>query len=210
MTPDTAAMVQAMAGLGLSRAAVAAMIEVFLPDALTLDDRRFLAGPLVVHESPWNSTRPSWLEDSVGAERVGIVLGLTPDLIVGPAEIAAVMYGASLDAPMGRDHADLYVWATIGADAKRKGIEPLACFELHHIEPVPDALVLKPNGRLHSTYSRLAHDIRRRVIAAQTQRERETRKSQKTQDKQANTGYNNEAENGADIVTTVQLECFDL
>jgi hypothetical protein len=44
-------------------------------------------------------------------------------------------------------------------------------------EPITDAAVLRPGGRLFETYRGLAHDIRRRVIAAQTAREREVRRA---------------------------------
>lgn len=171
----------AAAALGLVPASiVAAVTEAFTPERLTLDERRFLRGPLIVHQNGWTDTLPTWLADAARAERIGIVFGQTPQFIVGPAEIAAVMYPATLQAPMYHDHADLYIWATVSADAKRKNVEVAARFIELGWTPIHDDEVLARGGRLHETYRRLAEDIRRRVINAQADRERgEKRQEQK-------------------------------
>jgi hypothetical protein len=148
------------------------MASVFLPEHLSLDERRFLEGPLVVHASAWNDSRPEWIAQQVGAERVGIVFGQTPLYIIGPAELTAVMYGASLDAPMGHYHADLYIWASLQATAVWKRRDPVDWARELGLELMPDDQVLQPGGRLHHIYSELAHDVRRRVIAQQAERER--------------------------------------
>jgi hypothetical protein len=170
--------------LGLMpRSIVAAVTEAFTPDRLTLDERRFLAGPLIVH-NPQGWPLPDWLADAAGAERIGIVFGVTPHYIVGPAEISAVMFGASMDAPMDRDHVDLYLWATINAHAKRKGFDPVTLFgELLNMRPITDDEVLERGGRLHETYRRLAEDIRRKVVAHQAGRDREAKRGEQQEQK---------------------------
>jgi len=174
------------AALGLMPASlVAAVTEAFEPDRLTLDERRFLAGPLIVHDSyrgrGWSETLPAWVKDMAMSERIGIVFGVTPQYIVGPAEIVAVMYAAGMEGPLGRDHADLYCWATATAVAKRDGTTPAAFFANLGTKPIPDSDVLRRGGSLHETYRYLAEDIRRRVIAAQADREREGRRAAKAE-----------------------------
>lgn len=170
------------AALGvMPRSVLVAVTEVFTPDRLTLDERRFLAGPLVVHQCGWTDTLPAWLHDAVSAERIGIVFGETPQYIVGPAEIAAVMYPATLEAPMRHYYADLYIWASAHAHAKRKGIDPAEFFKTLNMTPIRDDDVLRPGGRLYETYRELAHDMRRRVIAHQTTRDREVKRQTKTE-----------------------------
>jgi len=176
----------AMTELGmLPRSIIAAVTEAFTPDRLSLDERRFLTGPFVVHESAWNDTRPKWLSDVAGGERVAIAFGkAAPGLIVGPAEIAMVMYGASLDAPMPRDYAELYLWAAVSAVAKRDKRDAAAIFGVMNMQPIENDDVLAPSGRLHNAYSRLAHDVRRKVIAAATGRDRQERREAREHEQQ--------------------------
>lgn len=159
---------------------VAAVTEAFTPDRLTLEERRFLEGPFIVHNAGgWNADIPPWLFEAAGAERIGIVFGVTPQYIVGPAEMAAVMFAASMASPMHHEDADLYLWATMNAHAKRKGLDPATLFgELLNMRPITDDEVLQRGGRLHEAYRRLAEDIRRKVVAHQAGRDRETRQSE--------------------------------
>lgn len=154
-------------------AVVSALLAVFSPGRLSLDDRRFLDGPFIVHESPWNATRPAWMAEIAGGERVAIALGQAPlGMIIGPAELAMVMYGRTLDAPLGYRMTDLYVWASANAVAKWKQKTVEQVFSELDMKPVTDAQVLQPRGMLHNDYWSLAHDVRRKVIAAQTLNER--------------------------------------
>ena len=174
---------------------VAAVTEVFTPDKLSLDDLRFLKGPLVVHESPWNANRPAWLAEQAGAERIGIVFGLTPQYIIGPAELAAVMYGATLDRPLSHYHADLYIWATVNAVAKRDGktLEQVWHGRFgdhpHHERPIEDRAVLQPGGRLYETYREIAHDVRRRVISQQAERDRGVKRQAREEQRETPSGH---------------------
>lgn len=161
------------AALGLvPRPVLAALLTVFAPERLSADDRKFLEGPLVVHQSSWNDTRPVWIMEQVSAERVGIVLGTTPQYIIGPTEMLAVMYGASLDAPLDRDYADLYLWAGANATARKWSRDIEAVWAMFGMAPIEDRDVLLPSGRLYHVYRPLAEDVRRRVIAQQGDRDR--------------------------------------
>lgn len=174
---NTTRLLVGMARAGLPRAAIAAMIDAFYSEALTLEERRYLAGPLVVHANGWTGTVPGWLAEAASAERVGIVLGETPQWIVGPAEIAAVMYPAMLQAPMRGEIVDLYCWATATAARLRNG-RPV---NLDGLQVPSDADVLSRRGRLHDTYRELARDIRAKVVRAQAEREGADRRQARAQ-----------------------------
>jgi len=161
----------------LPRQWIAAMLEVFGTDAfgkLSADDRRFLTGPICIHDGGWGDTLPKWMIEQAGAERVEIVLGKAP-WIIGPTELAAVMYGAMMTAPRGADLTDLYLWATTQAAARHYG-KPVAEYwqQLDH-RPIADSDVLERSGRLWHDYQALAHEARRKTIAAQASRDREER-----------------------------------
>lgn len=163
--------------LGLPASVVASFSQVFDPDGLTQDDRRYLAGPLVVHQSSWNDTRPKWLDQQARQERVGVVFGQLPGHIVGPSEIAAVMYGATLEAPLGHEWQELYLWAAAHAVTRRDhGKRP-------DIETLPDDTFLSPAGRYHHAYRDLATDVRRKVVQVQATHERTLRAKARPQDK---------------------------
>jgi hypothetical protein len=173
----TAGLMQAAALGVMPRSIVAMVTEAFEPERLTLEQRRFLAGPLVIHQNAWTDTLPGWFNDAVSAERIGIVFGVTPDYIVGPAEIAAVMYPATMASPLSHYHVELYLWAVINADAKRKALSSDKLFrEVLNMEPIEDRQVLKPGGRLYDIYRRLANDIRRKVVEHQAGRDRSERR----------------------------------
>jgi hypothetical protein len=178
MTRDPASMLSALAELGLPASVVASFAAVFDVGGLTLDDRRFLTGPLVVHRSPWNEGRPKWMDIQAVQERVLVVFGQLPRHIIGPSEIAAVMYGASMDAPLGHEWHELYLWAAAQAVARRDGGKRPGC-----IETLDDDVFLSPDGRYHHSYRELAQDVRRRVVTLQAGRERETRTKERLQDK---------------------------
>lgn len=157
-------MLAAIAMVGLDRAAVAMLAE-FGGVEISLDDRRFLQGPLIVHESPWRETLPRWMIQQAMAERAEIVFGQRAGL-VGPTELAAVMYPAMMDAPPHHETADLYCWATAHACSRHYGKPLAAIWKSLGCDPIPDSQVIERNGRLYQPYNSLALDIRRKVVAA--------------------------------------------
>lgn len=153
-----------LAETGVPGAAIA-MIDVFqIGGKLTADQWKFLHGPLVLHQSGWSDTLPDWMPAQARAERIEIVLGTKP-WIIGPTELAAVMYGATLDHPLHREDADLYLWASTSAAARHYG-KPIAKFwQKIGEKPIADDDVCVRGGRLWEDYRTLAERVRGRVIA---------------------------------------------
>jgi hypothetical protein len=173
---DPRPMLALMGELGMDRNVISTMLEVFCPDIkLSADDRRFLMGPIVVHDAGWGGTIPNWMIEQAGAERVEIVLGDKP-WIIGPTELAAVMYGAMMSAPRGSDLTDLYLWAASTASARHysRPIEEL--WQQLNMRAVADSDVLERSGRLWHDYQALANAARSKSIAEQAGREPKTPK----------------------------------
>ena len=154
---------------------VGPLISVFGRDlGLSVDDCRFVSGPVIVHAGGWTDVVPKWMPAQIIAERVEIVLGGAPG-IVGPTEIATVMMPAVFQAPLRHDHQDLYLWAGMTA-AARQYKRPIAeLWATLGNRAIPDAEVLERGGRLWHSYRPLADEIRRKVIETQRLRERDGR-----------------------------------
>jgi hypothetical protein len=181
---DPRPMLTLMAQLGMGRQWIAAMVEVLCPDIkLSADDRRFLAGPICVHGrgGGWNEDIPKWMFEQADAERVEILFGGAP-WIIGPTELAAVMYCAMMDAPRHSDIVDLYLWAATTASARHynRPIEDL--WKQLDMRPIADDEVLERGGRLWQDYQALADEARRKSIAAAHGQEREAQKETKERD----------------------------
>lgn len=163
----------ALASMGGGRIA-AAMVDAFdlTPEKMAADEKRWLHGPVVVHQCGWTDMIPRWMIEGVPAERMAIVMGEHPDWVVGPLEIACVMMPATMEAPLNRDTADLYLWASSRAMAKHLGLTPEAFAERTALEFVPDSAVFGPRARLRFAYLDLCQAIRRKVARAQAARER--------------------------------------
>ena len=114
-------MLRAMAGLGMAKEWLAALLDL---GEFSRDQCRFMAGPVIVHRSPWMANMPDWMIRQVGACRLDILLdegaGET-SCLVGPTEIAAVMYPATLEAPLTSAYCDLYLWASTNACSRHYG-----------------------------------------------------------------------------------------
>ncbi len=160
-------MLSVLADLGCSKHVLAALLELDKPHK---DHIRFLTGPIIQHRSPWADTTPPWLYEAVTGDRLRIILDEHERHVtgwqVGPAELTAVMYPATMDAPMPMEYADIYLWASAQANARHHGKTPDEIWSQIGIEPVPDRLVTNPSGRYHQDYRRICGDIRRRVINA--------------------------------------------
>lgn len=152
-----------MIGMGMRRD-IAVVLAEMAGTKLSADDRKFLMGPLVIHKGPWSDTLPEWLPAQAFAERAEIVLGLRPEWIVGPSEMCAVMYPATMQTGFVRDLVDLYVWAGAAACSKHYRTPIGDQWAKLDMTPILDADVLKPGGRLHHDYAQLAREIRRSVM----------------------------------------------
>jgi hypothetical protein len=149
-----------------------AMVAVFGRDlGLSVDDCRFVSGPLIVHQNGWTDIVPKWMASQVIAERVEIVLGDAPG-IVGPTEIAAVMMPATFQQPLRYDSHELYLWASVTAVARHTKRPIAEVWSALGHRPIADAEIIERGGRLWHSYQSLADEIRRKVIAHQRLLER--------------------------------------
>jgi hypothetical protein len=164
-----ARMLSVLASMGMARSAIAALAE-FAEIELGTDDRRFLEGPIILHQSPWNDTLPEWVAPQVAAERAEVVLKQRR-MPVGSTEIMAVMYGAMLDAPRPHNTAELYLWASAKAAARHFKRDIAEIWKTLNMAPIADSEVIEPSGLLYHDYSALAAEIRRKVISAQARRD---------------------------------------
>ena len=173
---------KALAMVGAPKDLIAAMVDL-AGIKLCADHRHFLTGPVVQHRNGWQETTPPWLYVAIPAERLSIVLddhahgreGTT----VGHAELATVLYPASMEAPLHHWAAEVYLWACGHAQAAKKGVPTDEIRKV--VDFVHDSDVLDPAGRYYHDYRHITGDIRRRVIRHQKERERQIRR----QDRQA-------------------------
>jgi len=162
--PDPAPLLALLAQLGCPRGLVS-LLAGMGGSTLTADARRYLEGPLVVHTAGgWENDIPAWMPAQVRAERVDIVLGGAA-WIVGPTEIAAVMYAATCAAPLPHGYADLYLWGAVHAMVRHSGRSAADLWAMLGCPPITDRDVCERGGRLWHLYQPLADIIRRRVIA---------------------------------------------
>lgn len=166
----------ALAGLGAPKDLIAMFLE---SEDLHPDHRRFLLGPIIQHRSPWMDITPTWLLEAVTASRLRLIVPEHAEgkvgWQVGSEEITAVMMPATMDAPMSMECTDLYLWASAQSCARHYGRTLDDMWQQIGGHVVTDADVTAPGGRYHHTYRELCSDIRRRVVKAQTDRERATR-----------------------------------
>jgi hypothetical protein len=167
LTGSQAEMLAALADIGCNRHALAAFLAL---DNAHPDHIRFLTGPVIQHRSPWADTTPEWLYRAVAADRLRIILDehgrRQTGWQVGPAELTAVMYPATMEAPLCREYTDIYLWAAAQASARHYGKSEAEIWSSIGGDPVEDRLIADPAGRYHRDYRRLCTDIRRRVVKA--------------------------------------------
>lgn len=94
-----------------------------LPEvSLTTEQRRYLSGPLVLHNASWADTLPDWLRNVIllarAAQVAGEVAGEVEPGLATLEEVCAYLYTASLVFPLPRDYAEVYVWAIAQVLAK--------------------------------------------------------------------------------------------
>lgn len=145
----------------------AAFVESFDIVPLSAVEKRYINGPVIVHAQGGytHMDLPEWMVPQIRVERLEIILGLQPDMIVGPTEMAAVMHAATYEAPLQREIGELYLWAGAHAMARHKNCTPEEMWmKLYPDEPmITHDKVIRRGGRLFMHYQELAHEIRRKV-----------------------------------------------
>jgi len=94
---------------------------------------------------------------------------------VGPAEIAAVLYPATMEASLHHWATEIYLWASGNAKAAKDGIPVDEIRE--KVAFVDDAQILTPTGSFHRHYRDLVTGIRRRVIRCAKERKRDNNRT---------------------------------
>lgn len=175
------AMLMAMAQMGMQKGILSELLAFAAGKRLHPDQRRFLAGPIVLHTSPWNESLPDWLGASIGYDRLKIILeeiktGQGPGWKIGPIEFTTLMYAASMDAPMRYEYAQIYMWAAAQANAfhYKKSVEEF--WEKTGGRAVQDNAIMDPSGQFYHAYRDLCGEVRRKVVAHQIKREHAVQK----------------------------------
>ncbi len=131
---------------------------------LTVEQRRYLSGPIVLHNPGWADCVPDWLITAIPAARLEQVTDETVGKIecnlATLEEVCAYLFTASLAFPLDGDHTAIYLWAIAQVLARQgRAVSVAAVFEmLGMMEP-----------RTFSVYQeceilrRLQRDLRRSV-----------------------------------------------
>ena len=175
------AMLGLMAELGMPREAVAQLAE-FGGIEFDLKDRDFFAGPIILHQSQWMSSVPEWAFDQIGAERMDILTGKL-ECAVGPTEIMAVMYPATMDAPMEYALSRVYLWASCHAMARWKNTTFDAIRDnFYDGDPdfPTDEMMFDGRSQENFHYRQIVHAIRTKVTAAGAERRKAAARAGKT------------------------------
>ena len=81
--------------------------------------------PIIVWPSPWQDTMPEWIKPAITVERLienmKALKGETPTAT--DAEVLAYMYPLSLEAPMGSDWTQIYLYISTKVVARHKETE---------------------------------------------------------------------------------------
>ena len=139
---------------------------------LPVDTMRYLNGAIIVHSrgKPMDSHPAAQFRDQIMEERLDIALGLSR-LTVGPAELLAVMFEATLEAPLRNADSELYMWAGRTAIERKSGkVYPYAKENDGGPRWLTEDDVLN-NHPWCDAYRHLAGTIRNKVVAEAKGRE---------------------------------------
>ena len=172
---QSAQMILVMAELGLPKGMIAELLDFAMAGKLHKDHKRFISAPIIQAQSMWRETTPEWLYKAISYDRLSVVIEELKQGIVGwqigATELVAVLYPATMDAPMRHEYAQIYLWAGAHANSQhyKKPIE-------HYWEligaHVKDEDILNPKGQYHYAYRDLCSDIRRKTVNLEMERER--------------------------------------
>lgn len=147
---------------------VAAMLGFY--DPLPAGAAAQLAGPLGVwrtHPDQPIIERIAEVEGLAYKQRCLVAFGgARPDHMVGTAEIVCAMGNLHKESGIPKPYREIFEWATVDVLSMLTGDTPEEVRKAKKYPYVSDDEVLKPGGRLHSTYQEIATSLRRTVIAA--------------------------------------------
>ncbi len=171
---NTLKLLQILATLGTSKEVLACLLEIA---EFSRHHVRYLAGPLVIHRSPWSDMIPQWLKFACIQERLELICTECEKNQVSEyatsAEILTYMMPATYEAPLHRDYADLYIW--LGNEVLTKHDKlPKNCQSFY--ESLGDSVTNNLNSyptihfnRVKNEFNYLSRSIRRSVVKHATQ-----------------------------------------
>lgn len=171
---QTGATMARMAQMGMNPAVLSVLMEM---GGVSKDEIRYATGPIVIHENGWGDTLPEWIGPQVKAERMEIVLrdaqaGMKSE-DVGPTELMAVLYPATMASPLDHETTQLYLWASSKAISRHKSISADEIAEMVGSEVIADEEVYSLEGNLNRRYRMICSEIRRKVIEESKRREKQ-------------------------------------
>ena len=159
ITPNVRRMLTTLLEMGMSKEIIATFLEVSLLNPALV---RYLAGPIIVHKSPWADTLPSWLMSATISDRLEAVFKEHDTGIVGqlatPSDLLAHMMPATMDAPLQRDWVNVYMWAGNETLTKHKRLSGGQSYW----EMVGEKAIAYEE--IKNDYECLARDIRAKVV----------------------------------------------
>jgi hypothetical protein len=133
---------------------------------LTADQKRYLAGPVVMYNRSWGENLPAWMEEAILPARlrqvIAEVTGEEPEGLASLEEVTAYLYTACLAMPLSREYARVYFWV-VSQVLLRYGM-------ISNPESLAEQLGIRPEELCLSNYERskyldrLRRDIRRGVV----------------------------------------------
>jgi len=163
----------AMARMGASSELLRILLE-FADINLSPEQRRYLVGPILTHQSPWAADTPRWMLEAVTAARLDKILSelleQKKDGLATTLEVAIILQAVSMEAPMTTAWANVYLWSAREAYLK-----------YHLSQTTNQEAVLTSFDRLQikalssderqQYYNQLAIDIRKKIVQSQQARE---------------------------------------
>lgn len=198
-----------LAKSGIPKTLLAELLHRTVGKRLRTEQEAFLIAPLIVHQSPWMEDIPAWMVQNLTADRLRVLQGeLTTGHTsqrVGYVELAAVLYPATMEAPLRFTAAQIYLWASAQARAEHREQPVERIWEGLGMRKIEDRDIHDPNGAYHQDYQNLCAEIRRKVTAAGMKRVRERKK-------EIATGYENKTQPSdqgySNRVDGMQLDLF--
>lgn len=168
--PDnTRKMLQILASLNTPKELLASLLEIA---EFSLHHVRYLAGPLIIHRSPWSDTIPQWLKFACIQERLELIFTEYEQDQVGVSstatEVLTYMMPATYEAPLHRDYADLYLW--VGNEVLTKYDKlPKGCKSFYEFIGDGDMSNASNNRIIHfnqvkNEFNYLSRSIRRSIV----------------------------------------------
>ena len=171
---------------------------------------RYMAGPVIIHKSPWAESLPDWVVPAIYADRAELIAEEVCDGKVGElatlTEVMAYMYPATLDAPMAYEFSQTYLFAGQYALAKHNKLPEGMTFvqaiwgkdQPLELDDYIRTMFLEP----------LQRDIRRKVV--QVAADRGVAKGRKSAQAVAEAAPESADQEPADLPNTaIQMSLFD-